>query len=183
MFIDNGRLKAAWVVAIVLFVLKFESAFFLIPLAIYTYRLCGPRFTYIALAAFGAAAIVAELPFFPQSLRAFSRRSVRIDGTPGHSSPTIILDRLGIYDHRIVRPLIVFSLLLIAAALARRRIDLPSAIVLSMFCSFFFLPDESYDRIALILVPLFFIMRFSRRRYILISIATLLSTIALYSVP
>ena len=180
--VERGWITAAWAVATVLMVIKFESLFFLIPFAAYTFKHRGARFTATAIGLFAAGVVIAEAPYFPTSLRAYSRRSARIDYTPGHSSPTIILDRLGLYDHRMVRPLIVVSLVLVAFAFVRGWIDVSSAIVLSMFASFFFLPDESYDRIALIVLPLIFIIRLTRMRLIWIWLVTIVSAVALYTV-
>jgi len=180
--LERGWLGWAWVAATVLFVLKFESIFFLLPLTAHTFKQRGARYTVLAVTSFAAAGILAEVPYFPESLRAFSRRSVRIDLAPNHASWTIILDRLGLYDHRIVRPLIVFCLLAIALAFVLGWINLPTAIVLSMFASFFFLPDESYDRIALIVTPLVLVIALTVGRLVLIWLVTLVSAAALYAV-
>jgi hypothetical protein len=181
-FIDRGWLSGAWIAAIALLVVKFETLFFLLPLAGYTLKQRGSRYTAVALGAVVAATLIGEVPYFPQSLRAYWRRSARIDYKPGHASPTVILDRLGLYDHRIVRPVIVLCLLLIALAFFRDLINVSAAIVLSMFASFFFLPDESYDRIALIVLPLIFIIRLTRVRVALIWVISFVSAAALYAV-
>jgi len=180
--IERGSLTWAWVAAIVLFVVKFESLFFLIPLVVHTWRERGKRYTALALAAFAGAGVLGEAPYFPESLRAFTRRSARIDYAPDHASWTIILNRLGLYDHRLIRPLIVLTILLIAVAFIRAWIDLPAAVVLSMGASFFFLPDESYDRILLIAVPLLLVITLTKTRLAAIWLVNLVSAAALYAV-
>jgi hypothetical protein len=180
--LERDQLGGAWVAAVALFVIKFESIFFLLPLAAYTFKRRGPRYTTFAIAAFAVAGAVAELPYFPDSLHAFSRRSARIDLTPIDASWTIILNRLGLYDHSIVRPLIVLCLLAIALAFIRGWINVSTAIVLSMFASFLFLPDESYDRIALIVMPLILVVTLTRFRLLAIWLVTVVSAIALYAV-
>ena len=133
----------------------------------------------IALSAFLCAAVVAELPYFPESLRAFDRRNARIDLPPGQASPTVLIDRLGLYDDRMVRPLIALCILLIAAAYWKRMIDVQTAVVLSIVSSFLFLPDESADRTALTAVPLLFVIQLDRRRLVTIWLTSVVAALAL----
>ena len=178
-FIEQGRVALTWAAGIALFVVKWISIFFVVPLAVWTWRERGKGAMLIALSAFLCAAVVAELPYFPESLRAFDRRNARIDLPPGQASPTVLIDRLGLYDDRMVRPLIALCILLIAAAYWKRMIDVQTAVVLSIVSSFLFLPDESADRTALTAVPLLFVIQLDRRRLVTIWLTSVVAALAL----
>jgi hypothetical protein len=165
--LEEGRLALSWTATAVLIAFKWLGAAFLLPLALYTSRRVSPRA--LAIGAGGVAAFVAlwQLPYFPDNLEAFSRRSDRISiDPPIHASPTQILSHLGIYDSAIPRVFIVVSLIAVYTLFVLDRIDVREAVVLSVFCSYVALPDEGANRMLLITLPFLFVMAMTTFRWL-----------------
>ncbi len=66
---------------------------------------------------------------------------------PIHAGLLKPLAEIGLYDPWLARASTVAALLAVAFAFARRRIEAPSALVLSMVAACTFLPDQSDNRV------------------------------------
>jgi hypothetical protein len=165
--LEEGRLAISWAATAVLIAFKWLGAAFLLPLALYTWRRVSPRALAIGAGAVTAFVALWQLPYFPDNLEAFSRRSDRISiDPPIHASPTQILSHLGIYDSAIPRVFIVVSLITVYALFLLDRIDVREAVVLSVFCSYVALPDEGANRMLLITLPFLFILAMTEFRWL-----------------
>ena len=149
---------AAWAATGALAAVKWMGAFFALPLLVEGFRATSRRIVVPAFAA-AAAAVIATLPFFPDSLLGFERRSHRMNFQPGFDSITVVLAKADIYNPILVRLWLPLALLAIAVLHLRHKIDIGEAIALSSAAAFVLLPDESADRILLVTVALILVVR------------------------
>ncbi len=139
-------------------------------------------------AVFLVAFLLGNVPWLPHSLNAFSRRNQRLDlGYPIHASPMLVLARLHLYASW---EALVFTLIAILAVLASHAaglIDMREALVLSLVAGYAFLPDDAFNRLLLIALPVMLLLEYSRARWIVIwvvsSIAALGAVIATNKLP
>jgi hypothetical protein len=178
--LENDRIGWAWVAAAGLFAVKFESAFFLLPLALHTWRERGRRFAGVAAGLFSIVAVLSEIPFFPASLRSFERRSARINLPPMDAALTVIPQKVGLYSPMLLRAVMVLMVLVVAWLFWRRALSITAAVVLSFSAAFLLLPDEDFDRILLIAVSLLFVVRLSGARLAALWVITGLSAVSLF---
>jgi hypothetical protein len=173
--LERGWLVGAWVAATVLGILKWLSAYFLLPLFLFT---CRSRSTRAGLGLLGISLIaigVTMIPYFPDSLKPIQRRRTRLELDPGHASLTKFLDEVGLYDHRMVTVLTAVAILAITVLFVRSRIDLRETIVLSIAAAFVFLPDQGINRTVFIAVPFLLIMRLTVHKLIAVWAASLVT--------
>jgi hypothetical protein len=165
--LEQGRLALSWGATAVLIAFKWLGVAFVLPLALHSARRVSRRALALGAGAFVAFIAAWQIPYFPDNLEAFSRRSDRISiDPPIHASPTQILSHLGIYSSAIPRVFIVVSLLAVYALFVYRRLDVREAVVLSVFCSYVALPDEGANRMLLITLPFLFIVAMTPRRWL-----------------
>ena len=170
--LERGSELASWSTATVLGVLKWISAYFALPLALYWAARRGTvRTLAVASACIGVFAL-SSLWYSPDSLVVpFTRRRDRTHIEPMHASLMNILHALGVYRRFVPTVLIVVSLLAVYALFLRSRIDIREAVVLSFASSLAFLPDDT--RAEFILVPLLFVTRLTLKRVAAIWAASL----------
>jgi hypothetical protein len=185
--LERHREWFQWLAASALTVFKFLGAFAVPALALDTFR--RRRWWVLAPAAlFLLAFALSNLPWFPHSLDAFSRRNQRLDlNPPIHASPMIILARLHLYAPVEAELLTVAAIVAVLAAFAARRIEIREALALSLVGGYAFLPDDAFNRLVLIALPVMLLLRFSLARWIAIwgasSVAALGAIVATRGVP
>ena len=185
--LERGRDWGAWLVATGLAVFKFLGAFAVPALALDTFR--RRRWAVIAPALlFLVVFALSNLPWLPHSLDAFSRRNQRLGlNPPLHASPMLILFRLHIYDPLEPKLLTAAAILVVLALFAARRIDMREALALSLFAGYIFLPDDAFNRLLLIALPLMLLLELSLARWIAIwaisCVAALGAVVATRGVP
>jgi hypothetical protein len=185
--LERGRDGLAWVAAAALTAFKFLGAFAAPALAVYSWRLHRWR-VLIPVTAFIGVFVLSNLPWFPESLRAFSRRDGRLGiNPPIHASPTIALARLGVYAPIEARVLTAAGIAAVVGFFVARRIDVREAVVWSLFAGYVFLPDDAFNRLLLITLPFLLIMHPSVRQWLVIwvvsSIVALAGVVATRGVP
>lgn len=174
--LERGSHAAAWLLTAGLTALKGVGAFWALPLALATWRARGGRAARLALGAFAVVFAAAQAPFFPSSLEAFARRADRMQiDPPIHASLLKPLAEVGLYDPWLARACTVAALVTVGAAFARRRIEAPVAVVLSMVAAYAFLPDQSDNRVLLLVLPVLLLTRLTPLRYVTLWV---LSTVA-----
>ena len=157
--LERGREGLAWAATAALTIFKFAGAFMAPALALHGLLTKGRR-ALLPIAAFLAAVAISNVPWFPHSLDAFEHRQARLAiNPPIHASPTILLSRLGLYAPLEAKLLLAAALLAVLWGLAVGWLDVSEAMVLSLFAGYAFLPDEDYNRILLITLPLLLVMR------------------------
>lgn len=185
--LERGREWCAWAALTALAAFKFLGAFAAPAVALHWLRE-RRRWAVLPIAAFVIVLLLSNLPWFPQSLDAFSRRNALLAiNPPIHVSPTILLARLGIYAP--IEPKL-FSAAAIIAVLGfflADRIDVSEAVVWSLLAGYIFLPDDDYDRLLLITLPFLLILDLSTLEWALMwvvsSVAALAGVIATRGVP
>lgn len=176
--LERDRTWFAWGVAAALAAFKFLGAFFAPVLAIHEFRRTRWR-ALEPIAAFALVVLVSNAPWFPHSLDAFTRRDDRLAFNPPiHTSPTLLISRLGLYAPFEAQLLPVLAVLCVAALLLVRRINVREAVVWSLFVSYVFLPDDDVDRLILITLPFLLIISMSVSEWAAVWIASLVATAA-----
>jgi MFS family permease len=166
--LERGRQWSAWAAASALTVFKYLGAFSIPALALHSLRTRG-RWVVWPLGAFVAVFLLSNLPWFPDSLNAFSRRNARLSiDPPIHASPTLILAKLGLYTPVEAKVLTALAIAAVLVLFARRRIDITEAVVWSLFVGYIFLPDNPFGRLLLITLPFMLIAEYSTARWIAI---------------
>jgi hypothetical protein len=176
--LERDRTWFAWGVAAALAAFKFLGAFLAPVLAVNEFRKTRWR-ALEPIAAFAVVALVSNAPWFPHSLDAFTRRNDRLAFNPPiHTSPTLLISRLGFYAPFEAQLLPVLAGVCVVALLLARRINVREAVVWSLFVSYVFLPDDDVDRMILITLPFLLIMSVSVWEWAAIWIVSLLATAA-----
>lgn len=185
--LERGREWGAWLAVTALAAFKFLGAFALPALAVHWYR--KRRWWVLApVAAFVVVLALSNLPWFPKSLDAFSRRNdlLAID-PPIHVSPTLLLARIGIYAPIEAKLLPAAATIVTLVLLVMRRIDIREAMVWSLFAGYVFLPDTDFDRLLLITLPFLLMLEMSLGRWVLVwivsSVAALAGAVARHGAP
>ncbi|MEX0993046.1 MAG: hypothetical protein WDZ37_03525 [Solirubrobacterales bacterium] len=164
--LDAGRLALSWGSAIALAALKWYSVVFAPALALHSARLRSRGWTVAACLAFVGVVALAQLPYLPDSLDAFARRSDRISiDPPIHAAITQLLAEVNLYSTLIPRVFWPLSLGTVYALYLLRKIDIKDTVVLSVFCSYIALPDEGFNRMLLITLPFLFLIGMSLWRW------------------
>lgn len=177
---ERGRAGAATIVAAIYAAAKWVSLFFGPPLIVHLLRQRGLRAWRIV--AIGAAVfLIAQIPYFPSPFLAYLRKNSRLDALPEHASVSELLVALHLYGPLVPRVFIVVSLGAIYYFFWRRRLNIAESIVLSIYCFFVLLPDESFDRIVLIVMPFLFIVRLTPWRVAIIWLATTVAAAATFT--
>jgi hypothetical protein len=185
--LERGREWSAWAAATALTVFKFLGAFAIPALAVDSLRTRG-RQALLPIGAFIAVFLLSNLPWFPNSLDAFSRRDTRLAiNPPIHASPTLVLSRLGIYAPIEAKLLTAAAIAAVLAFFAARRIDIREAVVWSLFAGYAFLPDDAFNRLLLITLPFILILDMPPVRWLVLwiisGIAALAGVVATRGVP
>jgi hypothetical protein len=158
----------AWGSACALGAFKFLGAFALPALALDSFRRHRWKML-IALAVFLGVLALSNLPWFPHSLEAFSRRNARLGiDPPIHASPMLLISRLHLYAPIEAKLLTLGGILAVTGAFALGRIDIREAVVFSLFAGYVFLPDDAFNRLLLITLPVMLLLELSRARWILL---------------
>lgn len=178
--VERVRLTEAWAASALLAALKWLSAFYFLPLILWSVASKGIRRStlYVTVLACGFVASVAI--YLPDSLDPLQRRDERLKLPPGHASLTQYLARVHAYTPAIAE---VFPALMIVAATTAfftRRIDVRQAIVLCFFGAFVLAPDESLDRVLLVALPLMIVIELGWLRVLLLWAASLVSAIGAF---
>jgi hypothetical protein len=185
--LERGREWAAWMATMALTAFKFLGAFVAPALALHSFRLDRRRGLMLA-GAFVAVFLLSNLPWFPKSLDAFSRRDHRLGiNPPGYASPTLLLSRLGVYAPLEVKIFTAAAILTVLALFLSRRVDAREAVVWSLFGGYAFLPDDAIDRLLLMTLPFMLILDLSPGDWIAIwlvsAVAALAAVVAERGVP
>ncbi len=176
-----------WTAAAALTVFKFLGAFAVPVLALHW--LCMRHRRALApVAAFVAIFLASNLAWFPESLDVYTRRDARLAiNPPIHASPTLLLARLGIYAPIEAQLLTAAALVAIVGCFVTRRINVRDAVVWSLFAGYVFLPDDAFNRLLLITLPLMLVLHYSIARWVAIwivsSVASLAGVTATRGVP
>jgi len=185
--LEEGRERAAWLALTALAVFKFLGAFAAPALALHSFR--KRRWWAVAsLAAFFVVVCLSNLPWFPKSLDAFSRRNQLLAiNPPSHVSPTLLLARIGIYAPIEAKVLPAAASIVVLWLFFERRIDIREAVVWSVFAGYVFLPDDDFDRLLLITLPFLLLLDLSVARWAIVwvvsSVAALAGDVATRGVP
>ena len=163
--LERGREWAAWLAATALAAFKFLGAFAMPVLALHWFRR-RRWWALLPVTAFVVVLVLSNLPWFPKSLDAFSRRDdlLAID-PPIHVAPTLLLARIGIYAPIEAKLLPVAATIVALVFYVIRRIDIREAMVWSLLAGYVFLPDTDFDRLLLITLPFFLILDLRCRRH------------------
>ena len=185
--LDGERLYLTWFSTTVLTVFKFLGVFAAPVLAIDSWRRRGSA-SLAPIAGFVVISALSNALWFPHSLKAFSRRNVRVGiDPPIHASPTMVLSKLHIYATWEVKPLMIVLLLVIFVAFLYRRLSIQEATVWSLFAGYVFLPDDSFDRLLLISLPFLLLVSLSWRQWLALwgwsCVTALGAEIAVHGVP
>jgi hypothetical protein len=175
-FLEQERHALAWTATTILGILKWMSAYIVLPLAAFTASRRGPGRALLAVALSFLAVAVTTIPFFPDSLDPWHHRQDRLDHRPDHESVTRLLDAVGLWDPLIVKIFVPAALIAIFVLFVVDRIDIREAVVLSLAASLILLPDIT--RTEFIAVPFLLIMRLTRWRLAAIWVAAALSAVA-----
>jgi len=175
-FLEQERHALAWTATTALGVLKWMSAYIVLPLAAFTASRRGPGRALIAVALSLLAVAVTTIPFFPDSLQPWHRRQDRLDHRPDHESVTRLLDAVGLWDPLIVKIFVPMALIAIFVLFLADRIDIRDAVVLSLAASLILLPDIT--RTEFIAVPFLLLVTLTKWRLVAIWTAATLSAIA-----
>ncbi len=168
----------SWLAAAVLTAFKFLGAFAAPALALRSWRRDGSR-AVIAIAAYAAVFLLSNLPWFPASLHAFSRRNVRLGiDPPIHASPWLLISRAGLYAPIEAKLALAASIATVLVLYALRRIEIREAVVFSLFAGYVFLPDDAFNRLILITLPFLLLLDLSWWRWAVIWIVTCFSALA-----
>lgn len=178
--LERGSHAAAWLLTAALAALKWLGAFWALPLALATWRARGARAALVSLGAFAVVFAAAQAPFFPSSLEAYARRADRMEiDPPIHAGLLKPLAEIGLYDPWVARACTAAALVTVAAAFARRRIEAPAAVVLSMVAAYAFLPDQSDNRVLLLVLPVLLLTRLTPSRYVTLWVLSTVAAVAL----
>jgi hypothetical protein len=175
---ERGREWAQWLAVTALAAFKFLGAFAVPALALYWFRKRG-WWALVPVAAFVVVLALTNLPWFPKSLDAFSRRDDLLAiNPPIHVAPTLLLSRIGIYAPIEAKLLPVVATLVALALYAMRRIDIREAMVWSLFAGYVFLPDTDFDRLLLITLPFLLLLDLSIGRWVVVWIVSIVAALA-----
>ena len=179
--LERAREGLSWAGTALLGAIKGISFVFMPPLALHTLRARGWRTAAWMVAATVVVLALAHLPWFPDSLRSYSRRSDHIaTWVPGHASLMQIPSRLGFYDPAIVRIGSPLLLLAVYVGYLLRRIDIRETIVLASLATVVLLPDQSYPRCLFAALPFLLIIRLDTRRWALIWVVSTIASIFIW---
>jgi hypothetical protein len=185
--LERGREWGAWLALTALAAFKFLGAFAFPALALHWFR--KRRWWALApVAAFLVVVAVSNVPWFPKSLDAFSRRNDLLAFNPPiHVTPTILLAKIGIYAPIEAKLLPVAGTIIALTAYVMRRIDVREAMAWSLFAGYVFLPDTDFDRMLLITLPFLLLLAMSTGRWVVVwvvsSVAALGAEVATHGVP
>jgi hypothetical protein len=177
----------SWLAAAALTAFKFLGAFAAPALALRSWRRDGIR-AMIPIGAYGAVFLLSNAPWFPASLHAFSRRNVRLGiDPPIHASPWLLVSRAGLYAPAEAKIALVVSLIALLVLYAIGRIEIREAVVFSLFAGYAFLPDDAFNRLILITLPLLLLLDLSVWRWVAVWVVTcwgaLAAVVAVRGVP
>ena len=172
--IEADKPGASLLLTSVITLYRWLGAFFIAPVALYFARTW--RAFALSLALFAAVFALSHIPYWPENLYVYASRASRtLFNPPIHSSPTILLARVGLYSPQIV-PLTIFgSLAALYALFLRRSITLVEMVILSIFLTNISAPELPYSRILMIALPLLWLVQLTRRRVAILWLATLVA--------
>ncbi len=185
--LERDREWAGWAAATALTVFKFLGAFAAPVLAVHSWRSRHAR-ALLPIGAFIVAFLLSNLPWFPQSLDAFSRRDARLAiNPPIHASPTLVLARIGVYAPVEAKLLTAVGIAAVFVLFAARRIEVREAVVWSLVAGYVFLPDDAFNRLLLITLPFLLLLDLSLWRWLTVwvvsCVAALGAVVATRGVP
>jgi hypothetical protein len=163
--LERDRWAVAWAVTAALAAFKWIGAFWAVPLLVADTRARGWRAAGVAAGAFLAVFALAHLPYLPESLDAYGHRSDRLAlDPPLHAALLMPLAEIGLYDPLMARLGTVALLLAVYVWHARGGLTTSEAIVLSIAAAYLLLPDQSDNRILLIVLPMLYVIRLTPAR-------------------
>jgi hypothetical protein len=174
-FLEQDRHIASWTAATVLGILKWLSVYLVLPLAAFTASRRGYSRALLAVGLSFLTVAVITIPFFPDSLKPWSRREARLNVVPEHESPTRLLDAVGLWDPLVVKIFIPAAVLAVFALYLAGRIDIREAVILSFGAAIVLLPD--IGRGEWVALPLILIMRLTPLRLLAIWGSSIISSI------
>jgi hypothetical protein len=149
--IETGRLAWSWLATGAFLIFKFVGGFLIPPLAWVTMQSRGRRVAILSVLGVAVLFAASNLPWFPHSLDAYGHRGDRASAPlPGHTSWTILLSSIHLYDPAIVKVVLVGGVLAAYGLLVAGRISATESMVLALIATFIALPDNSIDRIMLL---------------------------------
>jgi hypothetical protein len=185
--LERGREWAAWLAVTALAAFKFLGAFAFPALALHWFRK-RRWWALVPVAAFLVVLALSNVPWFPKSLDAFSRRNDLLAFNPPiHVTPTILLAKVGLYAPIEAKLLPAAGAVVAIVLYVLRRIDIREAMVWSLFAGYVFLPDTDFDRMVLITLPFMLLVGMSIGRWVVVWIVTcaaaLAGDVATHAVP
>jgi hypothetical protein len=176
--LERGREWTAWLAVTALAAFKFLGAFAFPALAVHWLR--KRRWWALApVAAFLVVVALSNVPWLPQSLDAFSRRNDLLAlNPPIHVTPTILLDKIGLYAPIEAKLLPVAGSVVAFVLYVLRRIDIREATAWSLFAGYVFLPDTDFDRMLLITLPFLLLLAMSTGRWVVVWIVSCVAAVA-----
>lgn len=175
--LERARLGAAWVAATALGAFKWLSAYFFVPLVLFTARSAG-WFRASVLAVASALVIAGTMaPYFPDSVTWITRRRVRLEADPHHASITNLLEELGAYHSAMVTAVTAGAVVAIYVLFWKSRIDMREVVVLSMAAAVVPVPDNGVNRLVFVALPFLLVMRLSAPRMAVVWISSLVTLV------
>lgn len=180
--IERGRLALSWAAAGVLAVLKWISVGFAAPLAHFSAGFMSRRRLALIVGLFLVALALSQLPWFPDSLEAYSRRDARttID-PPIHASPTMLLSELGLYDPLVPKLFLPLGLLATYALYLRGTLDIRETAAASVLCWYVALPDHSFTRALMVTLPFVLVLEMTALRWMWLWAVSSVASVTVYT--
>jgi hypothetical protein len=176
--VEQGRALTSWLAATALTAFKFLGAFLVPVLLVDTLRERRARGLWF-LAGFVILVAVTSLAWFPDGLRAFTHRNGRLGAyVPIHSSPMLLVSRIGLYASFEPTLLAAIALIAIVVLVILRRLEVAEALALSLLAGYIFLPDDSFGRLLLVTIPFLLLVRPTSRQWAAVWVVTTVAAIA-----
>lgn len=180
--VELNRPRLCWIAATALAAIKWMTGFFLLPLVTWTFRTMSRGKALVLLSGSALVFAIASLPYFPDNLVAYQRRSNRMGYDPPiHQSITRLLDAVHLYTPLIPRVLGPLLVLMVWVLYERGKLRIAETIALSLFFAYVFLPDQGSDRILLIVLPLILVTRTTTARWAWIWAISIFASIGGYA--
>lgn len=176
--VEQGRVLTSWLATAVLTAVKFLGAFLVPVLIVDTLRRHRARGLWF-LMCFVILVAASSLAWFPHGLQAFVHRNGRLGNyLPIHSSPMLLVSRIGLYASFEPSLLAAVGLTTVVVLFLLRRLEMAEALALSLFSGYIFLPDDSFGRLLLITLPFLLLVRPTQRQWAAVWAVTTVASIA-----
>ena len=177
LFLERRKSWSAVVTCAFLAMFKWMGVFLILPVAYHYCKKVNYQFLFY-FSVFGVLFVFSHFPFFPDSLITYHYRSLRAAFSPLHQS--IMLPLTHIYNPLFIQLLIPLTILLHYFLYYSSKLNITETIVLLVFFSYILAPDNSYDRLTMIALPMFLITRLSTRFSLIAYIVLWLGSIVSY---